>query len=46
MEAVGNRDTSPGEGEALAKIIDINVRAMEVYDFESRLKILENRIRQ
>lgn len=45
-EAVGNGDISPCEGEALAKIIDINVRAIEVHDFENRLNKLEDGAKQ
>ena len=33
---------TPGEGEAIARIVDTFVRAIETRDFEQRLKFVEN----
>lgn len=40
-EAVGIGNISPSEGEALSKIIDIYVKAIQVYGHEERLSALE-----
>ena len=42
-EAVISGDISPSEGEALSKIIDIYVKAIEVHDHEKRLTLLEEK---
>lgn len=42
-EAVGSGNISPSEGEALSRIIDVYVKALEIYDYEKRLQILENK---
>jgi hypothetical protein len=36
--AVGNGEITPLEGEALSKIIEIQTKSMELYDFEKRLQ--------
>ena len=41
--AVGQGEISPSEGETLSKIIDIHSKALEIYDFEKRLKAIEER---
>jgi hypothetical protein len=43
-EAVGMGDISPSEGEALSRIIDTYVKAIEAHDYERRLNILENSV--
>ena len=40
-QAVAHGEISPLEGEALAKIIDIHAKAVELYEFEKRLSQLE-----
>jgi hypothetical protein len=40
-QAVGNGDISPSEGEALARIVDIHAKAVELAEFEKRLAALE-----
>ncbi len=40
-EAVGTGNISPSEGEALSKIIETYVKAIQVYDHEERLNALE-----
>lgn len=39
--AVGSGIISPSEGEALSRIIDINLKAVALQDFEKRLILLE-----
>lgn len=39
--AVGSGIISPSEGEALSRIIDINLKAVAPQDFEKRLILLE-----
>jgi Family of unknown function (DUF5681) len=41
--AVGNGEISPSEGEALSRIIDVHVKAIEAHDYEKRLEKLEER---
>ncbi len=41
--AVGNGEISPSEGEALSRIIDVHVKAIEAHDCEKRLSKLEER---
>jgi Family of unknown function (DUF5681) len=41
--ALGRGIITPGEGEAIARIVDTFVRAIETSDFERRLKLLEER---
>lgn len=41
VNAVGSGQISPSEGEALARIIDIQAKAIELTEFESRLSALE-----
>lgn len=40
-DAVSSGQISPSEGEALARIIDIHVKAIELTEFETRLSTLE-----
>lgn len=40
-QAISQGEISPLEGEALARIIDTNTKAIELYEFESRLIKLE-----
>jgi Family of unknown function (DUF5681) len=40
--AVGNGEISPLEGEALSKIIEIQAKSIELYDFEKRLQAIED----
>lgn len=40
-DAVGSGQISPSEGEALARIIDIQTKALEMAEFERRLAVLE-----
>ena len=42
-DAVGSGEISPSEGEALARIIDIHTKALEMAEFEKRLIALESR---
>lgn len=42
-DAVGSGNISPSEGEALSRIIDVYVKALEIHDYENRLQILENK---
>ncbi len=44
--AVGNGEISPSEGEALSRIIDIHVKAIEIYDFDNRLIKIEEIVRE
>ena len=46
IEAVGIGDISPSEGEALSKIIEIYVKAIEAHDHEKRLSLLEAKEKQ
>jgi hypothetical protein len=39
--ALADRAVAPGEGEAIARIVDIFVRTIETSDFERRLAMLE-----
>jgi hypothetical protein len=39
--AVGSGQISPSEGEALARIVDIHAKAIELAEFEQRLSALE-----
>jgi hypothetical protein len=39
--AVGTGQISPSEGEALARIVDIHTKALELNEFEKRLAALE-----
>lgn len=39
--AIGSGQISPSEGEALARIVDIHTRAIELIEFERRLTALE-----
>jgi hypothetical protein len=39
--AVGSGQISPSEGEALARIIDIHTKALELNEFDQRLSALE-----
>ena len=39
--ALGGGVITPGEGEAIARIVDTFVRAIEASDFERRLKAIE-----
>lgn len=41
VNAVGSGQISPLEGEALARIIDIHTKALELTEFEIRLAALE-----
>jgi len=41
VNAVGKGKITPSEGELLARTVESYVKALEIYDFESRLKILE-----
>lgn len=40
--AVGNGEITPLEGEALSKIIEIQNKSIELYDFEKRLQAVED----
>jgi hypothetical protein len=40
--SVGNGEISPLEGEALSKIIEIQAKSIELYDFEKRLQAIED----
>lgn len=40
--AVGNGEITPLEGEALSKIIEIQNKSIELYDFEKRLQAIED----
>lgn len=42
-DAVGTGQISPSEGEALARIVDIQTRALELNEHEQRLTALERR---
>jgi predicted ATPase len=42
-DSVGSGNISPTEGEALSRIIDVYVKALEIHDYENRLQILENK---
>lgn len=42
-QAIARGEISPSEGEALARILDINAKAIEICEFESVLTQLENR---
>lgn len=42
-EAVIDGDISPSEGEALSRIVDAYVKAIEVHDHEKRLNLLEKK---
>ena len=42
-DAVGSGEISPSEGEALARIIDIHTRTLELAEFEKRLAVLEEK---
>lgn len=41
INAVGIGQISPSEGEALARIVDIHTKALELNEFERRLAALE-----
>ncbi len=45
-ESVGCGYISPSEGEALSRIVDAYVKAMEAHDYESRLIMLEEKSKQ
>ena len=40
--AVGNGEITPLEGEALSKIVEIQTKSIELYDFEKRLQAIED----
>jgi hypothetical protein len=42
LQAVAAGDVTPGEGEAVAKLIETYLRAIEATEFEARLAALEN----
>ncbi len=42
-EAVGSGSISPSDGEALSRIIDVYVKALEAHDYEKRLHTLEQK---
>jgi len=42
-DKIGQGEISPSEGETLSKIIDTHSRALEIYDFEKRLKAIEEK---
>lgn len=42
-QAIARGEISPSEGEALARILDINAKAIEICEFESVLTQIENR---
>lgn len=41
--AVGNGEITPLDGEALSKIVEIQTKNMELYDFEKRLQAIEDK---
>jgi len=43
VESVGDGSISPNEGEALSKIVNVYVNAIESHDYENRLLMLEGR---
>ena len=43
VASVGRGEITPGEGEALSRIIDVHAKAIEMNEFEKRLKNLEER---
>lgn len=45
VTSVGRGEITPGEGEALSRIIDVHGKAIEMHEFEQRLKSLEERQR-
>jgi len=42
MAAAARGEISPGEGMGLAKLLDIFLNAIEVREFDARLRVLEN----
>lgn len=40
---VGNGEITPLEGEALSKMVEIQTKSIELYDFEKRLQAIEDR---
>lgn len=44
VNAVGAGQISPSEGEALARIIEVYAKTLELVEFEQRLAVLEKRI--
>jgi Family of unknown function (DUF5681) len=40
--AVGNGEITPLEGEALSRIVEIQTKSIELYDFEKRLQAIED----
>lgn len=43
INAVGSGQISPSEGEAIARIIDIHAKTLELNEFEQRLSALERK---
>lgn len=44
ISSVGRGEITPSEGETLCRLIDTHIKAIELYEFEHRLKILENKV--
>ena len=41
-QAIANGEISPSEGEAIARILDIHAKAIELHDFEKTLNELKD----
>lgn len=41
IDAVGSENITPGEGEAMSRVIDAFVRAVQAHDIEKRVSLLE-----
>lgn len=41
IDAVGNGHVTPGEGEAISRVVDTFVRAVQAHDIEKRVSLLE-----
>jgi predicted ATPase len=46
IDSIGSGNITPGEGEALSRVVDAFVKAIQAYDLEKRVGMLEHGVKE